>query len=168
MTCHMAEGRSRRGAGDVSEKEAQGRRHCGPRAQSPPQGAGPHQALHTPRHLTAMFRSGETCPEAGSKRALPSDKRGALPPATGFPLEIVRVRGQADPCTHRKCDGAPWRKVGTVSGALGAPLLCRQGSEGMGAWLSPEPLKAGERPGRIARWTLRHTPGRRPAYQGAG
>jgi hypothetical protein len=38
-----------------------------------------HQAQHTHRHQTAVFRSEETCPEAGSKRALPSDKPGALP-----------------------------------------------------------------------------------------
>jgi hypothetical protein len=30
------------------------------------------------------------------KRALPSDKSGALPPENGFPLHNVRVRGQAD------------------------------------------------------------------------
>ena len=60
--------------------------------ESTPPGAGPHQALHTPRHLTAVFRRGETCPEAGSKRAIHSDKAGALPLATGFPLETVQVR----------------------------------------------------------------------------
>ena len=31
---------------------------------------------------------------------------------TGFPLETVQVRGQADPYTQRKCDGAPRRRVG--------------------------------------------------------
>ena len=80
--------------------------------ESTPPGAGPHQALHTPRHLTAVFRRGETCPEAGSKRVIHSDKAGALPLATGFPLETVQVRGQADPYTQRKCDGAPRRRVG--------------------------------------------------------
>ena len=77
-----------------------------------PSGAGPHQASHTPRHLTAVFRRGETCPEAGSKRVIHSDKAGALPLATGFPLETVQVRGQTDPYTQRKCDGAPRRRVG--------------------------------------------------------
>jgi len=76
-----------------------------------PPGAGPHQALHTPRHLTAVSRRGETCPEAGSKRVIYSDKAGALPLATGFPLETVQVRGQTDPYTQRKCDGAPRRRV---------------------------------------------------------
>ena len=80
--------------------------------ESTPPGAGPHQALHTPRHLTAVFRRGETCPEAGSKRVIHSDKAGALPLATGFPLETVQVRGQADPYAQRKCDGAPRRRVG--------------------------------------------------------
>lgn len=80
--------------------------------ESTPPGAGPHQALHTPRHLTAVFRRGETCPEAGSKRVIHSDKAGALPLATGFPLETVQVRGRADPYTQRKCDGAPRRRVG--------------------------------------------------------
>jgi len=46
---------------------------------------------HTHRHQTAVFRSGETCPEAGSKRALPSNKSGAFPPETGLPLNNVRV-----------------------------------------------------------------------------
>jgi hypothetical protein len=32
-------------------------------------------------------------------------------PSTGFPLETVQVRGQADPYTQRKCDGAPRRRV---------------------------------------------------------
>jgi hypothetical protein len=80
---------------------------CGTWAQSPPPGAGPHQAEHTHRHQTAVFRSGETCPEAGSKRALPSDKPGALPPENGFPLNNVRVRGQTDPYTQQKRDGVP-------------------------------------------------------------
>ena len=100
----------------LSEKEAQVRPGAnaarGNRVHPP--GAGPHQALHTPRHLTAVFRRGETCPEAGSKRVIHSDKAGALPLATGFPLETVQVRGrtQADPYTQRKCDGAPRRRVG--------------------------------------------------------
>ena len=38
-----------------------------------------HQAEHTHRHQTAVFRSGETRPEAGSKRVLPSDKLGPFP-----------------------------------------------------------------------------------------
>jgi len=83
----------------LSEKEAQVRPGAnaarGNRVHPP--GAGPHQALHTPRHLTAVFRRGETCPEAGSKRVIHSDKAGALPLATGFPLETVRVR-QATVC----------------------------------------------------------------------
>jgi hypothetical protein len=55
------------------------------------------QAEHTHRHQTVVFRSGETCPEAGSKSALPSDKPGALPIENGFPLNSVRVQGQSDP-----------------------------------------------------------------------
>jgi hypothetical protein len=47
-------------------------------------GEGPHQAEHTHRHQTAGFRSGETCPEAGSKRTLPSDKPGPFPLRTGL------------------------------------------------------------------------------------
>jgi hypothetical protein len=82
-----------------AEKEPQVR-------QMAPPGAG-HQAEHTHRHQTAVFRSGETCPEAGSKRTLPSDKPGALPSENGFPLNNVRVRGQADPYTQRKRDCAP-------------------------------------------------------------
>ena len=41
-----------------------------------PRGLGRDLTEHTHRHQTAVFRSGETCPEAGSKRALPSDKLG--------------------------------------------------------------------------------------------
>ena len=72
MIRHVAEGHSRRGAGDILCKGGSGaaRRHCDPREQSSSPGAGPHQALHTHRHLTALFRSGETRPEAGSKRVL--------------------------------------------------------------------------------------------------
>ena len=69
---------------------------------SPWFGVGPHQAEHTPRHKTVVFRSGETCPEAGSKRALPSDKSGALPPETGRPLNNMRARGQVGPSTQHK------------------------------------------------------------------
>jgi hypothetical protein len=53
-------------------------------------GAGLHKTEHAHRHQTAVFRSGETCPEAGSKRALPSNNPGALPPENGFPLNNVR------------------------------------------------------------------------------
>ena len=60
----------------------------------------------TSGHQTAVFRSGETCPEAESKHALPSDKPGALPPENRFPFNNVRVRGQADPYTQHKRDGA--------------------------------------------------------------
>jgi len=75
------------------------------------------QAEHTPRHQTAVFRSGETRPEAESKRALFSDKPGALPPETGFPLN--NVRGQADPYTQHKRDGVPpWKETKAV--AMGA------------------------------------------------
>jgi len=62
-----------------------------------------HQAEHTHRHQTAVFRNGETCPEAGSKRALPSGP----PPENGFPLNNVRVRGQTDPYTQHKRDSVP-------------------------------------------------------------
>ena len=103
--------------------------------QSPPPEAGPHQAEHTHRHQTDVFRSGETCPEAVSKRALPSDRPRALPPENGFPLKNVRVRGQANPYTQRKRDGAPLRTL-------------RDGLI-MGAWLHPDPLlwKLGTGPG---------------------
>jgi len=57
-------------------------RHLGTES-TPWFGASPLQAEHTDRHQTAVFRSGETRPEAGSKRALPSDKSGALPPKPG-------------------------------------------------------------------------------------
>jgi hypothetical protein len=36
-------------------------------------------------------------PEAESKRVLPSDKLGALPPDNGIPLNNVMVRGHIDP-----------------------------------------------------------------------
>jgi hypothetical protein len=109
-----------------------------------PVGAGPHQAEHTHRHQTAVFRSGETCPEADSKSALSSNKPGALPPENGFPLNNVRVRGQT-PYTQRKHDGAP--------------LWTRDDGLVMGAWLQPGPLEAGDRPGRKSRQTLRSRPG---------
>jgi hypothetical protein len=64
--------------------------------ESNPRGGTSPGAAHSPTP-DRVFRSGETCPEAGSKRALPSDKPGALPPENGFPLNNVRVRGQADP-----------------------------------------------------------------------
>jgi hypothetical protein len=35
---------------------------------------------HTHRHQTDMFRRGETCPEAASKRALPSESNLRTPP----------------------------------------------------------------------------------------
>ena len=60
-----------------AEKESQVR-HLGTES-TPWFGAGPHQAEHTHRHQTAVFRSGETRPEAGSKRALPSNNSGASP-----------------------------------------------------------------------------------------
>ena len=47
-------------------------RHLG--TDSTPRGG--TSAEHTHRHQTAVFRSGETCSEAGSKRALPSNKSG--------------------------------------------------------------------------------------------
>ena len=70
----------------------------------------PHQADHTHRHQPAVFRGGVSCPEAGSKRALPSNKSGALPPETGLPVNNVRVRGQTGPSTQHKRDGVPPRK----------------------------------------------------------
>ena len=86
---------------------------------------------------TAVFRSGETRPEAESKRALLSDKPGALPPETGFPLN--NVRGQADPYTQHKRDGVPpWKETKAV-----AKLV------------TPDPLEAEDRPGRKSRRTLR-------------
>jgi len=36
-----------------------------------------HQALNTPRYQTAMFRSGETCPEAGGVKVHPRERRAA-------------------------------------------------------------------------------------------
>ena len=60
--------------------------------ESPPWfGAGPHQAEHNHRHQTAAFRSRETCPEAGSKRALTSDKLGPSP-KNRLPLWKWQVR----------------------------------------------------------------------------
>ena len=98
---------------------------CGTWEQSPPPGAEPHEAEHTYRHQTAVFQSGETFPEAGSKRALPSEKPGALPPENGFSLNNVRVRGQANPYTQRKRDGAPlWTlRDGLIMGAWDTPTL---------------------------------------------
>jgi hypothetical protein len=74
---HMVDGRSSMVKGDGSEMESQVR-HLGTESTSW-FGAGPHQAEHTHRHQTAVFRSGETRPEAGSKRALPSNNSGASP-----------------------------------------------------------------------------------------
>ena len=106
-------------------------RHMG--TESTPRG-GTHQAEHTHRYQTVVFRSGEACPEAGSKRAMPPDKPGALPPENGFPLNIARVRGQTDPHTQHKQDGAPMQN-------------------GTTAWLcaKPDPLEAGDRSGRKSR-----------------
>ena len=106
-------------------------RHMG--TESTPRG-GTHQAEHTHRHQTAVFRSGEACPEAGSKRAMPPNKPGALPPENGFPLNNVRVRGQTDPHTQHKQDGAPMQN-------------------GTTAWpcAKPDPLEAGDRSGRKSR-----------------
>jgi len=103
---------------------------CGTWEQSPPPGAGPHQAEHTHRHQTVVFRSEETCPEGGSKCALPSEKPRGPPPENGFPLNNVRVRGQADPYTQRKRDGAPLRNGTTVwSWELGYnPTPCKRGT----------------------------------------
>jgi hypothetical protein len=61
---------------------------------------------HTHRHQTDVFQSGETCPEAGSKRALPSDKLGPSP-QNRLPVNNVRVRGQVGPYTQHKRDGLP-------------------------------------------------------------
>ncbi len=41
--------------------------------------------------MAVTFISQEPCPEAGRKRALPSDKPGALSHENGFPLNNVRV-----------------------------------------------------------------------------
>jgi hypothetical protein len=84
---HMVDGRSHTVfKGDGSEKESQVR-HLGTES-TPWFGAGPH----THRHQTAVFRSGETCPEAGIKRALPSDILGPSPQG---PLPVNHVRGNA-------------------------------------------------------------------------
>jgi hypothetical protein len=82
--------------------------------------------------MAVTFISQEPCPEAGRKRALPSDKPGALSHENGFPLNNVRVRGQTDPYTQRKRDGAPLRirDDGLV-----------------GAWLQLDPLERGTGPG---------------------
>jgi hypothetical protein len=73
-----------------------------------PEAVLPDRALHLPTfshflivNTTSLLfsRGGETCPEAGSKRALPSDKSAALSPEHGFPLNNVRVRGHTDPYT---------------------------------------------------------------------
>jgi hypothetical protein len=66
---------------------------------------GTSPAEHTHRHQTAVFRSGETCPEAGSKRALPSEK---LPPPQNR-LPVNNVRGPTGPYTQHKRDGVPLR-----------------------------------------------------------
>jgi len=94
--------------------------------------------------MAVTFISQEPCPEAGRKRALPSDNPGALSHENGFPLNNVRVRGQTDPYTQRKRHGAPLRirDDGLV-----------------GAWLQLDPLEAGDRPGRKSRRTLRSRPG---------
>ena len=63
-------------------------------------------SLSLSRLQTAGFRSGETCPEAGSKRALPSDKLGPSP-QNRLPVNNVRVRGQVGPYTQHKRDGTP-------------------------------------------------------------
>jgi hypothetical protein len=87
----------------------------------------PAHAEHTHRHQTAVFRSGETCPEAGSKRSLPSNKSGALPPETGLPLNNVSGPGQADPSTQHKRDGVPPRKESkAVDMGLVTPELWKQ------------------------------------------
>ena len=62
--------------------------------------------------VTCYRQSIKPPPPPGSKRVIHSDKAGALPLATGFPLETVQVRGRTDPYTQRKCDGAPRRRVG--------------------------------------------------------
>ena len=67
-------------------------RHLGTES-TPWFGAEHHQAEHTHRHQTAMFRSGETCPEAGSKRALPSEELGPAP------QNQVAIKG----CNHGHC-----------------------------------------------------------------
>ncbi len=85
------DGRSHTVKGDGSEKESQVRQ-LGTES-TPWFGAGPCSAEHTHRHQTAVFRSRETCPEAGSKRALPSNKSGALPPETGLSVNNVRATG---------------------------------------------------------------------------
>jgi hypothetical protein len=101
-------------------------RHLGTES-TPWFGAGPYQAEHTHRHQTAVFRSGETCPEAGSKRSLPSNKSGALPPETGLPLNNVSGPGQADPSTQHKRDGVPPRKESkAVDMGLVTPELWKQ------------------------------------------
>jgi hypothetical protein len=84
----------------------------------------------------------------GFGRALPSDKPGALPPENGFPLNNVRLRGQTDPYTQQKRDGAPLRNETTVWSCLA----------------TPDPLEAGDRPGRKSRRTLRSRPGRGQPY----
>jgi hypothetical protein len=92
-----------------------------------------------------VFRSGETCPEAGSNRALPSDKPWALPPENVFSLNYVRVRGQADPYTQHKRNGVP--------------LWALDEGCGQGSLATPDPLEAEDRPGRKSRRTLRYRPG---------
>ena len=108
----------------------------------------------TSGHQTAVFRSGETCPEAGSKRALPSNKPRALPPENGFPLNNVRVRGQADPYTkHTEREGAPLRNGPTVWPT--------------GSLARPDHLEAGDQPGRKSRRTMGSEPRGGQPYQRA-
>ena len=112
---------------------------CGSWDQRPPPGARPHQAEHTHRHQTAVFRSGETCPEAGSKCDLPSDILGPSPqgPAPSEQRESTR----SDPSTQHKRDGVPPRNETT---AVATGLLGHSGPSG-----------SGDRPGRKSRRTLR-------------
>jgi hypothetical protein len=62
----------------------------------------------------------------------------SLPLENGFPLNNVRVRGQTDPYTQHKRDGAPLR-----NGTTAWP------------WATPDPLEAGDRSVRKSRRTLR-------------
>ena len=129
MIRHVAEGHSRRGAGDILCKGGSGaaRRHCDPREQSSSPGAGPHQALHTPRHLTAVFRVEKHALRLGASAHYLPTNVGPSPRRPGSPWKscvyvvrqthhtsgviVVYWYSFSNHCT-RKCDGAPRRRVG--------------------------------------------------------
>jgi len=116
---------------------------CGTWAQSPPRGLGwevTSPAEHTHRHHTALFRSGQTCPEAGIKRALPSDILGPSPQGPA-PCEQRESMRPAGPYTQHKRDGVPPRNE---TKAVAMDLV------------TPDPLEVEDWPGRKSRRTLRH------------